>query len=202
MHGKKEQLLTVESKLKYQLINIYKPGAFSNFTTVLYELMQKKLLDGYVTPVFVCIGSDRSTGDSLGPLVGYKIEGIRNKNVHIYGTLERPVHAKNLETTIKEINEKHEKPLVIAIDACLGNADHVGCISVSEQPIKPGLALNKNLPPVGDISIMGFVNISGFMDFLTLQNTRLYIVMSMADFLANGIRYVLWKMQRYNQLFC
>ena len=51
--------------------------------------------------VFVCIGSDRVTGDSLGPLIGYKL----NKSPFasrfiIYGTLEYPVHALNLDETI------------------------------------------------------------------------------------------------------
>ena len=31
------------------------------------------------------------------------------------------------------------------------------------------------------------------MDFLILQNTRLYIVMKMAELISNGIRYVIWK---------
>jgi hypothetical protein len=31
------------------------------------------------------------------------------------------------------------------------------------------------------------------MDFLVLQNTRLNLVMKMADLVASGIRYVIWK---------
>ena len=50
--------------------------------------------------VFVCIGSDRSTGDSLGPLTGHNLKGINSDNVFLFGTLESPVHARNLETTI------------------------------------------------------------------------------------------------------
>jgi len=32
------------------------------------------------------------------------------------------------------------------------------------------------------------LNISGFMDYLVLQNTRLSVVMKMAKFIANGIK--------------
>jgi hypothetical protein len=31
------------------------------------------------------------------------------------------------------------------------------------------------------------------MDFIVLQNTRLSVVMKMADIISSGIRYVLWK---------
>ena len=43
--------------------------------------------------------------------------------------------------------------------------------------------------------ITGIVNFGGIMDFLVLQNTRLSVVMRMADLVSSGIRYVLWKLQ-------
>ena len=35
--------------------------------------------------LFLCIGTDRSTGDSLGPLIGYKLKekGMRNASVRL-----------------------------------------------------------------------------------------------------------------------
>ena len=54
--------------------------------------------------VVLCIGTDRSTGDSLGPLVGEKLKFLVRNRVHIYGNLENPVHAKNIEETINNIN--------------------------------------------------------------------------------------------------
>ena len=47
--------------------------------------------------VFLCIGTDRSTGDSLGPLIGYKLNQMKISKATVFGTLERPVHAMNLE---------------------------------------------------------------------------------------------------------
>ena len=68
--------------------------------------------------VFLCIGSDRATGDSLGPIIGYKLSKFNKfNNFYIYGTLEEPVHAKNLESTIERINNKHEDAFIVAIDA-------------------------------------------------------------------------------------
>jgi len=41
--------------------------------------------------------------------------------------------------------------------------------------------VNKNLPTVGDAHITGIVNISGFMEYMILQNTRLNIIWEMSD---------------------
>ena len=47
--------------------------------------------------------------------------------------------------------------------------------------------MNKDLPSVGDLSITGIVNISGTLEFMVLQNTRLYTVMQLADTISKGI---------------
>jgi putative sporulation protein YyaC len=137
--------------------------------------------------VFVCIGTDRSTGDSLGPLVGSLLEEKDVSSFHVYGTLDEPIHAVNLDERLKEIALKHHDPYIIGIDACLGRMKNVGVIQVGNGPVKPGAGVNKELPAVGDIHITGIVNVSGFMEFFVLQNTRLNLVMKMAKTIANGI---------------
>jgi putative sporulation protein YyaC len=137
--------------------------------------------------IFVCIGTDRSTGDSLGPLVGTLLEEKSINSFYIYGTLDEPIHAVNLQERLKEINSIHHNPYIIGIDACLGRIKNVGVIQVGEGPVKPGAGVNKELPPVGDIHITGIVNVSGFMEYFVLQNTRLNLVMKMAKTIANGI---------------
>lgn len=47
--------------------------------------------------VFLCIGSDRVTGDCLGPYVGYRLSQYQLPGISVYGTLNQPVHAVNLE---------------------------------------------------------------------------------------------------------
>jgi len=93
----------------------------------------------------VCIGTDRSTGDSLGPLVGYKINDINYKNVYVHGNLDEPVHAKNIDTVMEQIFKRYDRPLVIAIDACLGRMDHVGFITVGKVPSNQGPVLTRTL---------------------------------------------------------
>ena len=180
----------------HQYINVNNVSAFKFFSDELYRHISNALENGFRSVVFVCIGTDRSTGDSLGPLVGHKIANLKYKSVHVYGNLEHPVHAKNLEEVMQRISTDCERPFIIAIDACLGSMEHVGHIGIGKGSIKPGSGVNKVLAPVGDMFVTGIVNFGGFMDFLVLQNTRLYMVMKIADVVAAGIRYVMWKLDR------
>jgi putative sporulation protein YyaC len=137
--------------------------------------------------VIVCIGTDRSTGDSLGPLTGTLLAEKNIKSFFIYGTLDDPIHAVNLAEKLNEIQKKHFHPFIIGIDACLGKVKNVGVIEVGKGPVKPGAGVNKELPEVGNIHITGIVNVSGFMEFFVLQNTRLNLVLRMAKTIADGI---------------
>ncbi|MBB6629919.1 spore protease YyaC [Clostridium algidicarnis] len=143
--------------------------------------------------VFLCIGTDRSIGDSLGPLVGNKLNLLTRNNLNIYGTLKNPIHAKNLAETMNEINTIFDSPYIIAIDACLGKLNSVGNIFINNGPLYPGTALNKNLPAVGNLSITGIVNINSSIDFMILQNTRLYNVMKLADVISTSIHQAIIK---------
>ncbi|WP_219834670.1 spore protease YyaC [Paenibacillus sp. R14(2021)] len=146
--------------------------------------------------VVVCVGTDRSTGDSLGPLVGTSLSKYRSPFFDLYGTLEEPVHAMNLDETLININKRTRKPFVIGIDACLGQAASVGCIQVGNGPVRPGAGVNKDLPPVGDIHITGIVNVGGFMEYFVLQNTRLHLVMRMSEIIAHSLFSAIVKCSR------
>ena len=139
--------------------------------------------------VFVCIGTDRSTGDSLGPLVGtlLKEKKTSTSTFNIYGTLDEPIHAMNLSEKLADIARLHINPFIIGIDACLGKVRSVGIVQIGEGPVKPGAGVNKDLPAVGNAHITGIVNVSGFMEFMVLQNTRLNLVLNMAKTIADGI---------------
>ncbi len=139
------------------------------------------------TIVVVCVGTDRSTGDSLGPLVGTFLSEKENNTFSIYGTLEDPVHAVNLEEKINLVHLEHSNPFIIAVDACLGRTKSVGTVQIHPHPLKPGAGVHKDLPEVGNIHITGIVNVSGFMEFYVLQNTRLSLVWNMAKTIAESI---------------
>ena len=126
--------------------------------------------------IILCIGSDRITGDSLGPLIGQQLSRYRWKNIHIYGTLDAPVHALNLESTLSGIKKRHPSALILAVDASLGSQKHIGYITAGIGPIHPGSGVHKNLPAVGDLYITGILNASGSFEHFLLQTTRLSFV--------------------------
>lgn len=167
-----------------------KRDSFFVFSKTLSELLDVSIKENNEL-IILCIGSDRLTGDSLGPLIGYKLSKRKTKNVFVYGTLKDPVHALNLEDTISYIYHTHKNPYIIAIDASLGSKQHLGFITLSEGALKPGAGVRKDLSDIGNISITGIVNISGVSEVLLLQTTRLNVVMSMADYISLGIQYAL-----------
>lgn len=183
--------------IKNDYINSSSPFALSQFSDLVYSYLSDECLQTRDIVLF-CIGTDRSTGDSLGPLVGHKLTPmLRNyKNINLLGTLEHPIHALNLESTIDKLNKDYKNPFIIAIDSSLGRQNRVGYLSIKNSPLRPGAGVNKTLPSVGDISITGIVNIGGMMEFMVLQNTRLSLVMNMAEIISKSIYLSLLKLYR------
>jgi putative sporulation protein YyaC len=145
--------------------------------------------------IILCIGTDRSTGDSLGPLVGSFLE---RKFSNIYGTIENPVHATNIDEVMKGFKRRYNNPLIIAVDAGLGSSKNVGQIVIKEGSLNPGYGVGKKLKSVGDISIIGFVNIGGYKQFEVLQSTRLSAVMEMARIISLSLQNVMSKVLQQN----
>ena len=176
-------------------VDINKPYSFSYFCNYLEECMSMYYEESHTDIVIVCIGTDRATGDCLGPLIGYKVKDMKYENVHVYGTLDQPVHAKNL-CEYMDLIKKFKDPFIIALDACLGRFERIGFINIKDGPLSPGSGVNKSLPSIGHINITGIVNVGGFMEIMILQNTRLSVVMNMANLIANGLKYHMWKMNK------
>lgn len=137
--------------------------------------------------VFCCIGTDRSTGDALGPLVGEYLSTYNSFPYRVIGTLEQPLHALNLQENLEQLQQSTPIPYIVAIDACLGHNAKVGEIILQNGPLLPGKAVKKELPPIGDLSIKGIVNVGGFMEMLVLSNTRLHLTYSMSQKIARAI---------------
>lgn len=166
-------------------IHIDSPSAYKLFRS----FFVKTLADTYNAGplVIMCIGTDRSTGDALGSLVGERLHKTC-RHARVFGNLKEPVHAVNLEKILDNIRDTYENPFIIAVDASLGSSENVGTIKIAPGSLKPGAGVNKKLPPVGNFHITGVVNVGGFMEYLVLQNTRLFTVMKMVDIISLGMR--------------
>lgn len=137
--------------------------------------------------LILCIGTDRSTGDCLGPLTGHKLKRRGRGRFPVVGTLDCPVHAVNLTESLAMIRALYPKHLVVAIDASVGDPEHVGCITVGEGALRPGLGVKKKLAAVGDIFITGIVGSCANRDPRMLQSVRLSMVMRMADYICGSV---------------
>ncbi|RUT28927.1 spore protease YyaC [Paenibacillus zeisoli] len=130
---------------------------------------------------FLCIGTDRSSGDALGPLVGSKL--IKYGFRHVIGSLDHPCDSLNFKDRLEAIPQNHQ---IVAIDACLGTAPSVGHYILARQPLLPAQSVGGMLPPVGDYSVAAIVNVKGPKPYTSLQMTSLYQVMCMAEEIATA----------------
>ena len=150
-------------------------------------------LNGYIganetPPVILCIGSDLAIGDSLGPVCGTMIQSKNKvKNCFVYGTLKKPITAKEVKYLNAFLRETHPNSKIIAIDAAVGSSGDIGLIKVNQKGLKPGLGANKKLPAVGDISIMGIVAEKSLFNYSLLNLTRLNLVYKMAEIISGSV---------------
>ena len=108
---------------------------YENFVNDFNDVMCA-LADGnnYSEIIFLCIGTDRITGDAFGPLVGYKLKSLFSdaNRIKIIGDLESPVNASNINTIAKEIRQNYSNPFIIAVDSAMSTPANVGTIVVRE----------------------------------------------------------------------
>ena len=146
----------------------------------------KKCNKNLKKPIFICIGSDLVLGDSLGPLVGTFLKRKRISS-YVYGTLNYPITAKEIEYAKKYLKQMHPESITIAIDAAVGSAEDIGLIRVLNKGLKPGLGVEKNLSVIGDISIVGIVSEKSLKNYSLFNLTRLNLVYKMAEKISDGI---------------
>ncbi len=164
--------------------NLYNSMAESGITIALKKLMPCK--EG--APVVVCIGSDLSVGDSLGPICGTKLKSkLKGTNCYVYGTLSKPVTAHEVKYINEFVRATHPGSPVIAIDAAVGNEGDIGLIKLSRRGVRPGSGANKRLSKVGDLSVLGIIAEKSMFNFSLLSATRLNIVYKMADIISEGL---------------
>lgn len=178
--------LAIPSNNSLVSIDPKETGSLNSFAAILFSFLEE-LRNKYSQLIILCIGSDRSTGDSLGPLVGSMLADLQLDGIPVYGTLDKPVHALNIKEIKEYIENNYTSPAILAVDACLGQKHMVGHLEVGKGSLLPGAAVKKRIPPVGNLFITGIVNVGGFMELMVLQSTRLGVVLPLARFIGWGI---------------
>ncbi len=142
---------------------------------------------GEEKPVIVCVGSDLTVGDSLGPFVGTKLVESESNRFYVYGTLKNPITAKEVKTISEKIKRLHPYSKILVVDAALGKASEIGYVKVLEGGIKPGLGVKKDLPLIGDVSIIAIVGEYTAKYYATTNNERFNVIYLMGNDIAKAI---------------
>jgi putative sporulation protein YyaC len=138
--------------------------------------------------IMLCIGTDRSTGDAFGPLLGSRLR--RDGWPHVYGTLREPCDADRLPGVLAGLPADKT---VIAFDACLGSPANVGRYSVARGPLLPAEAVGKRLPAAGHYSAAAVVAARTAKPYHALMTAPLSLVMDMAESAADAAA-AAWRM--------
>ena len=151
-------------------------------------LALKKSTPEGASPVILCIGSDLSVGDSLGPVTGTKLkQQLAGLNCYVYGTLAKPITAHEVKYMNDFLRLTHPAIPIIAIDAAVGNAGDIGLIRVAGRGLRPGSGANKRLAKVGDVSVMGIIAEQSVFNYSLFSATRLNVVYKMSEIIADGV---------------
>jgi len=140
--------------------------------------------------VMLCIGTDRSTGDAFGPLLGSRL--LRDGWPHVCGTLREPCDADRLPEVLRNLPAGKT---VIAFDACLGSPANVGKYSVARGPLLPAEAVGRKLPAAGHYSAAAVVAARSAKPYHALMTAPLSLVMDMAEAAANAVS-AAWRIRR------
>jgi putative sporulation protein YyaC len=176
------------------------PSALATLSLVL-ERELAALGAGRRAVAFACIGTDRSTGDALGPLVGQRLTHLGLCEEAVIGTLARPLHALNLEQRLLPWCGGTPRPLLVAVDAALGPLAGVGTIALRRGGLRPGQGVGKALPAVGELAITATVNVqAGALEAQVLQSTRLYVVQALAETIGTACWFALRSLHSASRL--
>lgn len=136
--------------------------------------------------IIVCIGTDRCIGDCLGPIVGSMLK-LKRFPLPVYGTIEEPIHALNIDKKLDEIEKLNPGKNIIGIDACLGDKKNIGEIQVRDYAIHPGKGVGKSLPDVGRTSIIGIVDSNDNKEIFNSNNIRLDLIIKMSNIITYSL---------------
>lgn len=137
---------------------------------------------------FVCIGTNRIISDSFGPRVGKKLKQIfyKNENINVYGTMENPIHLKNVEYFLKKIENKNQ---IILIDSAIGRKEDIGNTYVNRGGMEIGKAFNHSIYIPANINIKTVIGAKEYM-----PNYSIYQIEQIANKVAYKIVQIVFEL--------
>lgn len=105
--------------------------------------------------VIMCVGTDRHVWDSIGPMTG----SLMGNDYVIFGDLNNPVTALNVEGTERMIRRNYPDHLLVVVDASICDEEkYHKQVEIKKGGIKPGEGAGKDLCRIGDYSILYYIH--------------------------------------------
>jgi len=140
--------------------------------------------------VIVCVGTDKISGDSLGPMVG-SILRSRHVPCPVFGVEGCTVNGVNLDRYRDFLARYYPGVPVVAVDAALGDASEVGQIRYRLGGVFAGGALGRRCAGLGNLAVLGVVGPKGEDALSTLLEVPLSAVERLAYRIADKLTEVL-----------
>lgn len=121
--------------------------------------MKKILCNNQKQIVVVCFGTPQVSGDALGPKVGTLLQQW-NIPCFVYGTVSRPVTAKNMSEYMWHIERVHGDATILSVDASLGKREKIGQIAVRKDGVCPA-GVKGEKRRFGQVGVLGVVGENG-----------------------------------------
>lgn len=105
--------------------------------------------------VIVCFGTPTVSGDALGPKIGTLLQRW-NIPCFVYGTVDRPVTATNMQEYMEMVENAHKGATVLSVDASLGRKEKIGRFILRKDGVCPA-GIKGEKRRFGHIGLLGVV---------------------------------------------
>ncbi len=186
MHNSKTQKVEGRNELNN--------NKYTQFTNKLGKSLEK-LNNTFSHIIFLCIGTEKIIGDSVGPIIGSNIKNLENEYIKVYGICGKNLDFSNAKNIIEKVYKKYSNPFIITIDAALSKEKRTGEIYIGEGFMKIGTALEKSITFYSNINIKCVVgkynSLNQKENINILNNVVKERVYSLAEIVSQGIKIIL-----------
>lgn len=142
--------------------------------------------------LFLCIGSEKISGDSVGPIVGSLLKDKYKLPFPVLGTEDKPVNGINLPHYVDNIRTYFPEHKIIAIDSAVGSKRDMWSVKIKKGGVVAGGAIASKNPRIGDIGILAVVGEKNSDVLSTLLEAPVDEIERMAEYIA-GLIYNVFK---------
>lgn len=123
----------------------------NRITNILTKEIKKNKYDKFI---FLCIGSNKLIGDSLGPRVGEILQNnLLEDNTMVIGDMKDELNYLKVNHHLKIKLKQYKFPFIITIDAALSDKEYIGKIVINRRYLEIGKALEKEKYILGNLNI-------------------------------------------------